>query len=183
MVEWPAPTPPDRKVRRGRLTTLATRFLALLSALVLAALSPCAAVQDKSRSCPEPTETKDPKFEPGQVWHYQTRPHEGRSTITVLRIESLPNLGVLVHIRVDNIRLRNCTGGPEPDTLAHMPFSRGAIERSVSELVKKNNVPDFQAGYDEWRKDCGGVYTITVAQAVQVAEDTFRNGLGCSPEN
>ena len=83
---------------------------------------------------------------------------------------------------MDKVRLRNCTGGPEPDNFQHMPFARDSIERSVTKLVNEGSVPDFQAGYDEWRSACGGVYTITVGEAIQVAEDTFRKNLGCEPE-
>jgi hypothetical protein len=135
--------------------------------------------QDKSRPCPEPTETKDSKFRPGQVWQYKTRPHEEGSRLTILKVESLAKLGTIVHIRVEKVRLKNCTGGPEPDKFEHMPFTRDAIERSVTKLVKESSIPDFHAGYDEWRNACGGVYTITVAEAIQVSEDTFRKGLGC----
>lgn len=134
------------------------------------------------RPCPEPQEATDSRFHVGQVWKYKTRPNEEQSTLTILRIESLPKLGVIIHIRVDDIRLRNCTGGPEPNNIAHMPFSRDAIERSVVKLAKEGGaVPDFQDGYDEWRRACGGVYTITVAEAIEANQKTFNAGLGCGP--
>ena len=147
--------------------------------LVPLLLSQLLVAQDKSRPCPEPTETKDSKFRPGQVWQYKTRPHEESSAFIILKVESLPKVGTIIHIRVEKIRLRNCTGGPEPDKFEHMPFARDAIERSVTKLVKENSVPDFHTGYDEWRNACGGVYTITVAEAIKVAEDGFRKNLGC----
>jgi hypothetical protein len=53
------------------------------------------------------------------------------------------------------------------------------MERSVTKVLKDGEVPEFQDEYDEWRKACGGVYTITVAEAVAVAEETFRKNLGC----
>jgi hypothetical protein len=139
--------------------------------------------QEKPRSCPEPVETTDSKFHPGQVWEYKTRRHEKGSTLTILKVESLPKLGTIIHVRVEKIRLRNCTGGPEPDTFEHMPFSREAIERSVTKFVKETSTPSFQSGYDEWRNACGGVYTITVAEAIKVAEDGFRKNLGCEPKD
>ena len=95
------------------------------------------------------------------------------------RSKRFPNRGTIIHIRVEKIRLRNCTGGPEPDKFEHMPFARDAVERSVTKLVKERSVPDFQAGYDAWKNACGGVYTISVADAVQVGEDGFRTSLGC----
>jgi hypothetical protein len=135
--------------------------------------------QNKSRPCIAPTEIKDSKFRPGQVWQYKTRPDEKNSTVTILKVESVPKLGTILHVRVENIRLKNCTGGTESEKFEHMPFAREAIERSVTKLVRESDVPDFQSGYDEWRKACGGVYTISVARAVELAEFTFRKGLGC----
>jgi len=134
--------------------------------------------QDKTRTCPEPTESSDLKFRPGQVWQYKTRPNDDASTLTILKIETLPKQGTIIHIRIDRIRIRNCKGGPEPDTL-HIPFTRHAVERSVTKLVKEGIVPEFQAGYDAWKNACGGVYTTSVADAVQGIEDGFRNSLGC----
>jgi len=60
-----------------------------------------------------------------------------------------------------------------------MPFARDAIEKSVTKVVKEGDVPEFQDGYNEWRKACGGVYTIAVAEAIAVGEETFRKNLGC----
>jgi hypothetical protein len=146
-------------------------FLLLLSTMVCLA---------KDKTCPSPETVKDSKFYPGQVWQYKTRLGEEKSFLTILRVESLPKSGTIIHVRVDNVRLRNCTGGPEPDKFEHMPFTRDAIERSVTELLKKNSeIPDYKTGYDEWHSACGGVYTITVAEAVAVSEATFRSGLGC----
>ena len=148
-------------------------------ALTVVFTTPLLFGQDQPRHCPDTTEIKDSKFAPGQAWQYKTRPHEEASTLTILKVESVPKLGTIIHIRVEKIRLKNCTGGPEPDKFEHMPFSREAIEQSATKLIKERSVPDFQAGYDEWRKACGGVYTISVAAAISVGEETFRKNLGC----
>lgn len=151
--------------------------------LILALLNQSITAQDKPHQCPKPEVVKDSKFVPGQIWEYKTRQNEESSIITILKVESLPKLGTIIHVRVDKIRLRNCTGGPEPNKLEHMPFAREAIEHSVTRKVKEGSVPDFKEGYEEWRKACGGVYTITVADALNVSEATFRKGLGCETEN
>jgi hypothetical protein len=130
-------------------------------------------------------EITDTKYKPGQVWSYKTRPSEEKSTLTVLRIESASSR-TIVHIRVDNIHLRNCLGGPEPDKFEHMPFARDALDKSVSKLLRSVDVPDYKEGYSEWRKawDAGkaGVYTVSIAQALDVAQATFDQGLGCRKE-
>jgi hypothetical protein len=140
---------------------------------------PWSITQEESRSCPTPVAVKDKKYKPGQVWQYKARPDEESSRITVLKVEKLPKVGTIVHIRVDHIRLRNCAGGPEPESFQHMPFTKDALDRSITKL-EAGVAPILDlGGYDRWRADCGGVYTITVAEAVKVAEYTFNKGLGC----
>jgi hypothetical protein len=138
--------------------------------------------QAGDRTCAPPQPAKDAKFHPGQVWQYKTRSGEERSLVTILKVESLPK-GLIIHIRVDGVRLKNCSGGPEPETIEHMPFAREAIERSVTKLVREDpKIPDFQAGYDDWRNACGGVYTISIADAVKIDEITFNQNLGCQAQ-
>jgi hypothetical protein len=128
-------------------------------------------------------EVDDVTYKPGQVWSYKTRPGEEKSTLSILRAEAGPEDRRIVHIRVDNIRLKNCTGGNEPNAIEHMPFAREALDESVVKNIRSGPVPDFKNGYSEWRKawDAGkaGVYTITVAQAVEGDQKTFDHGLGC----
>jgi hypothetical protein len=137
----------------------------------------CQAAQKKP--CPEPSPAIDAKYVPGQVWSYHSRDNEPDATITILKVESLPKIGVVLHIRLDGIHLRNCSGGPEPDQIEHAPFTRDAIDRSVVRLIRTGNVPPFQEGYENWHEHCGGVYTITVAQMIAVDEQTFNSGTAC----
>jgi hypothetical protein len=153
------------------------RLSIIIFFMLLAGAMVCTA---KDKTCPKPEPTQDPKFHPGQVWQYKTRHGEEISFLTILKVESLPKFGTIIHIRVDKVRLRNCTGGPEPDKFEHMPFTRDAIELSVTKLIKEDSeVPDYKEGYDEWRNACGGVYTVSVAHAIEVGEATFRKSLGC----
>jgi hypothetical protein len=94
--------------------------------LALSSFGQLLGAQEKSRPCPEPTLSTDSKFRPGQVWQYSTRSHEKASTLTILNVESLPKQGVIIHIRVDKVRLRNCPGGPEPDISTHAVYTRRA---------------------------------------------------------
>lgn len=129
-------------------------------------------------------EVRDAKYKPGQVWSYKTRSGEDASTLTILRVEEDQKKRRIVHIRVDHIRLRNCTGGPEPDTAQHMPFARDALDSSVTKLLRTDSVPDYEDGYRQWREgwDAGkaGVYTVSVAAAVDVMQQSFSQGLGCA---
>ena len=126
----------------------------------------------------------DEKYKPGQVWSYKTRVGEEKSTITILRVEELADKKRIVHIRVDQIHLKNCRGGPEPESFEHMPFAREALDSSTVKLLNTGPVPDFKNGYSEWRSawdaNNAGIYTITVLEALDVSQATFDKGLGCS---
>jgi hypothetical protein len=129
----------------------------------------------------------DPKFRIGDVWEYRTRPGEERSRLTILRIDQSPELGIIVHIAVDRITLVNCHGGPEPDAIPHMPFARKALEASIRKKVASNRpLPAYENGYEEWKqgydRQKAGIYIITVAAALDVAEVTYRHGIGCDAD-
>jgi hypothetical protein len=86
----------------------------------------------------------DREFSVGQVWRYNTRQGEERSTLTIVEIDQSPELGMIVHVSVKGVRLHNCHGNNEPDNVEHMPFARKLLEASVTELVVSNQpLPDF----------------------------------------
>lgn len=104
----------------------------------------------------------------GQVWTYKTRPGENKSTLTVLKIEQYKDLGQVVHVRIDGIRMRNPVKGNIVTDIPHLPFRGAAIERSVKKLLQKSSpVPDFKEGYGIWRQayDAGraGAFETDVA--------------------
>jgi hypothetical protein len=127
----------------------------------------------QKRPCPALKEgVNDRKFKPGQVWSYDTRPGESDSTLTILRVDSGEKLGVIIQVRLDGLKMHNPRGELVP-TMEHMPFSRDAMLLSVDHLLKSNQPLPTLEGLDRWRSDCGGVYTISVRDAVDVAEKTF----------
>jgi len=129
-------------------------------------------------SCPVPEPVNDNKYHPGQVWRYKTRAGEENSRVTILKVESLLKVGTIIHVSVDNTRLRNSVTRTASHNFQHMTFTKDSLERSVTELQKDNSeIPDL-SGYEQWRADCGGVYTNTVAEAIEVAEFTFNTGIG-----
>ena len=155
------------------------RYLHIISLLPTCLLP--MAISVARNDCVQPQLVTDPKFVPGQVWSYKTRPGEQSSTITILRVERTPKLGTIVHVRIDRIHFTNCTGGPSPTLLEHAPFARAALEESVKAKVGSTSmVPDYAAGYRDWLSHCGGVYTISVARVVAADDATFSAGLGCS---
>jgi hypothetical protein len=89
---------------------------------------------------------------PGQVWKYKTRQGEQASTLTILKVESYKDLGRVIHIRVDSIRMINPLKGNVVTDIPHLPFKEDAVQKSVTELVRKSpEIPEFQEGYDTWK--------------------------------
>jgi hypothetical protein len=144
---------------------------ALLLAALFAAFLPTAIAQ-KGRCPGIETNILDSRFKPGQVWTYQPRPGEASSTLTILQVDRLEKTGIVIHIRVDGLQAHNPQGELVPSVL-HMPFARDAMLLSVVHLLRTEpSIPTLD-GYENWRAACGGVYTISVADAVNVMEKTL----------
>jgi hypothetical protein len=155
-----------------------TRYSKLSFLLSLLLLSPPLFVAQSN--CAHPEVITDPKFAPGQVWSYKARSGEESSTVTILRIEKTPKLGTIVHIRIDGIHLKNCTGGASPRLIEHAPFTRAALDASVTtEVGSVSKLPDYDAGYQDWLSHCDGVYTIPVDRMVAIDDAQFSASLGC----
>jgi hypothetical protein len=129
-------------------------------------------------------EVRDPKFRSGDVWEYKTRPSEEKSRITILRTETSPGLGMIVHVAVDNLSWKDCQDHSFVQAVPHMPFGRKAIEASLTRRSAiRRALPDYQEGYQIWKEAYqrrhAGVYVIAVKDAIAVAEKTYRSGNGC----
>lgn len=118
-----------------------------------------------------------PSFKAGQMWSYKTRPNEARSTFIVLKVDTNPRFGNIIHIAVQDLKMKN---PHSPDGISkqigHMPFSEKALAQSALKLLKdKVELPDFERGYNMWRESFeqqrAGFYTISIAEAVSITEE------------
>jgi hypothetical protein len=114
-------------------------------------------------------------FAVGQVWRYQTRSIEPFSTLIICHIEPHPQLGRVVHISLNNLRVRNPRlPNAFSEQLAHAPIAEGALRASVTQLVQENAVlPDWHEGYRTWQASNGGIFTLKVAAIVDVVENSL----------
>ena len=122
-------------------------------------------------------DTTESKYKVGQVWSYKTRPEEKKSTFVVVKVESHPKLGNIVHVALRDLKLKK-PNGDVIGTASHLPFAEEAINKSAGKLLKgRVELPDYEEGYGLWRDafDVGkaGVYTISIAEAVGVMEETL----------
>lgn len=135
--------------------------------------------------CNQPKSTKDfqdDKFKVGQIWKYNTRQGEENSTLTILKVEKYDSIGLVIHISIDGLKLKN-TQEPEEfyHDIQHLPFSREAILTSVKTLVSEDNkLPDYVDGYNNWKesfdKKKAGVFSIAVCDAIKYVEETMHTG-------
>ena len=132
----------------------------------------------QAKVCPAVTQVIDDKFSPGQVWSFRNRPNEPNATATVLRIDKRRDR-TIIHVQLEGLHIRSCEGAPELNSIMHAPIDKDALDRSVLSLLRTGSVPAFEEGYSRWRADCGGVYTITLAEMISVDEMTWNRGSAC----
>jgi hypothetical protein len=116
------------------------------------------------------------KYAEGQVWEYKTRPEDKGSLLKIQKIEQRPDFaktGPVYHVSLIGLHF---AGLPLDGTLNHAPFSRTSLDASVTKLSSSKAVfPDAGDGIAEWRRAQGGVFTVTVADAVTFVEQTVRS--------
>ena len=139
----------------------------VLMAVVLVAID----CKEKKTMLTSPTSSR---YKAGQTWSFKTPSGQELASLVILKIESHPKLGVIVHISLTGVSIPNpmVAGGVQRD-IPHMPFAERAIDASVLKLVREDGaLPDYQEGYHNWRQAFdsgqGGIFTITVAEGFDV---------------
>ena len=146
-----------------------------LTALVLLAQLGCNQKSDKDMLA----DTDQSTFKPGQIWSYKTRPGEEASTLTILKVEKSEKLGIIVHVAIDGLKMKNQHASDGVGrNISHLPFAENAVRSSVSTKNKESApLPDFMDGYNEWRtahdQGKGGEFTASVADVVQSLEKSL----------
>ena len=115
----------------------------------------------------------------GQVWTYHVKPGDEASTLQINKVEQDPKLGAIFHISVFGLRITNprVAGGILTE-LPHLPVSKETLDKSVESLSHAAARPvAYEEGYAHWKRefDAGhaGIYTISVAEIVALAEQTM----------
>ncbi|CAM3033240.1 hypothetical protein SPAN111604_00415 [Sphingomonas antarctica] len=109
----------------------------------------------------------------GQIWAYKTRTAEDGSLLKIQQVESDAALGPIYHISIIGVHLSNPHMRPE---LPHFPVSQGTLDNSVTKLVRSSAAfPDAAPGIDQWRAAKGGVFTITVAEIIDLVDQQTAN--------
>ena len=81
----------------------------------------------------------------------------------------------MVHVAVVDIPPRHVDGHEDLREIHHLPFEQTALTGSLVRLVA-TGVPrpsDFEAAYQQWRQNRGGVYTAPVDQVIALAQSAL----------
>jgi hypothetical protein len=111
----------------------------------------------------------------GQIWKYKTRPGEDGSRLTILKTESHPKLGGIIHIAVDGLRMKNpLASGGMSSMVGHMPYQEAALRASLVGVAGQSpDAPDLD-GYKIWKDafDQGkaGIWSIPLSEAIGAME-------------
>jgi hypothetical protein len=103
----------------------------------------------REASPPGDSNSKTIEYKPGQVWETGFGP-----TVTILKVEELPKVGSVVHVRIDNVPVQNCGGFHLTRTIEHMALAEKVMRKGATTLVKDGvDLPDsyFEA-YRKWEK-------------------------------
>lgn len=117
------------------------------------------------------------RYAVGQVWKYHHRHGEDGSRLMVLRIDTEPGYGNIVHVAVSGLSIR----APQAPNgyireMGHLPFVEDAIDQSVTELVDTLPEPPAGDGYAVWReafdKGEAGVFTVPLGKLLALTEQS-----------
>jgi hypothetical protein len=113
----------------------------------------------------------EPALSVGQMWTFRNAPSE-KTRLVIGRIEA-----DTIHVSILFIPRPPDYPWDVPEiTSGHMPFHRTAINNSIVQMVGKHDVPPaFQEGYAEWKAANGGVFSITVGEAIEIVLGTVSN--------
>lgn len=107
-------------------------------------------------------------FAVGQEWSLKSGAG-APAKIVIGMVESLRGKRV---VSVSIIDIPLYAGRVQFSTIADAPFDEAALRASVDRLigVKVPSPDGFVGGYDEWKQNRGGVYTVTVGEVIRLAQ-------------
>jgi hypothetical protein len=89
------------------------------------------------------------EYKAGQVW--ETDLH---TLATILKVEDIPKVGPVIHVRVDKIPVQSCGGLHLTTTIDHIALTEKMMRESATDLVQEIvDIPDsYFESYKRWQK-------------------------------
>jgi hypothetical protein len=106
-----------------------------------------------------------PPLAVGQVWMFKDA-NAQTARVVIQKIEQWRKGGEAVHISLYGLASTPRFNG----IVEHLPFERTALEASLVQLTDETPPDDldFNGGYKTWQDARGGIFTITVAEVVEI---------------
>ena len=103
------------------------------------------------------------RYAEGQVWEYRTRRGEERSRLKIQKVETDPRSSELIyHISIIGLAC---------GALHHAPVCQSTLDKSVIALATGyGQFPNAEDGIAQWRQANGGVYSISIAEIVELGD-------------
>lgn len=119
------------------------------------------------------------QYEVGQIWEYNTRIGEEKSTLTIVNIEKKID-DTIINVYINNLKIKN----PDvkngiSDTIQHLPFGKNSIDNSITKLIGLTKIlPDYNKGFNEWKslydKGEAGIFDLTtIKETIDLMEITL----------
>lgn len=117
-----------------------------------------------------------PVVKEGECWSYATRSGEEQSFLVIRKIETLPEVGEVIHVSVFNLKIKTPRAPEAVIThVSHVPYAgpvlRGSLTRRIDRAVPPT---EWEESYRVWRQafeeDRGGVHMVSVRQSVDDLE-------------
>jgi len=107
-----------------------------------------------------------PDFAVGQEWLIKSIP-PGTVKVIIGRIEPCRDK-VVVHVSIVDLPAPQEAGALRVSQIAHAPFEKSALAASLDKLIATGVPPaqNFESGYEQWKEHKGGIYTVSIAQAL-----------------
>src|SRR5262245_23233410 len=132
---------------------------------LMAVAAICVSAQVLAEELPPPQPAVSEQFSVGQVWRYRTRPGEEGSRVIIGKIEQIPEMGTIVHVKLIGLSLKGPAGVGTATVMNHAPVSEAQVSASVTDLTEEvGDLDGFTAGYETWlsafRAGKAGVFTL-----------------------
>jgi len=99
----------------------------------------------------------------GQMWSYKSC-NDTKSYIKLIRLDN----DDVIHIAIKNINILG-----EIVNIDHMPFVKSVVSDSLIDFLGMDNDESELELVEEWEKLNGGVYKISIQEAIGLVEDTL----------
>lgn len=109
----------------------------------------------------------------GQLWSFETDKFKENSVL-IHHIEPFVDALTVVHITLSE-DVQVCDN--ETMSFGHFPFESTAFKNSLHELLgtSNNGQEIFKEGYEYWKNQNGGIFTISIHDAIEMIVETNLN--------